>query len=209
VGEEICLAGGPRPEHRDGGLNFLLRAEETERSLLSGPDSGGDQGGLQGKEPLGSEPLKESGSDVAELSGEAPGGDRSIRRKVAEEFVLSDGETLVPVLHGPAPLRGETHQAAGGSINAWRQGSLDHLSPGCAVVISDLVGEFQQAAIQEGFRIQDVLNVLELLDVGPLQQTHQVPRNDACPQGDENALAWSGHLLEVGRNGIGEGLVNR
>jgi hypothetical protein len=63
-------------------------------------------------------------------------------------------------------------------------------------------------AIQEGFRIQDILNLFELPDVDLLGEMHQISGSNAGSEGDEDALARSGEPTEMQRDRIGQGFVN-
>ena len=141
VGEEVCLAWRPRPERGDGGFHLVLRTKETEGSLLSGPDAGRREDRLHQKKSPGPKPVEDGGRDLAEWSREATGGDRGIWGEEAEEFEFLSCQALGSVRHGLASLRGETHEAPGGGVNAWGQSSLDDLSPGGAVIVGDATGE--------------------------------------------------------------------
>jgi len=208
VREEFCLPGGSSLEQRDGRLNFLFRTDEADRSLVSHPDSRGEVRCLHRQESLGPKPLKEGGGHLPELSGQTTDRDRDVWGEEAEQLLFPGSEVMGPLGQGLASLFGETNEAAGRGINPWGQGSLDHRSPGGAVVVGDPAGQFQQGLIEQRFRIEDVLNLFEPCDLDALPEAHQVPGDDARPQGDEDALAGSGRLAEVARDGIGEGLVN-
>ena len=108
---------------------------------------------------------------------------------------------------GVASRWGETHQAPGGGINAWRQGRFDHLSPGRAVIVGHPTGEFQKTVIQEGFRIEDILNLFEPLYFDLLWQMHEIAGSDPGPERDDDALAWGGEIPQVRRDEISQGLV--
>jgi hypothetical protein len=53
------------------------------------------------------------------------------------------------------------------------------------------------------------VKLFEVLNLDPLRKTHEIAGNDARPQRDDGALARSGHLPEMGRDRVVEGLVNR
>jgi hypothetical protein len=142
------------------------------------------------------------------LSGETTRGDRGLSGKEAQEFTLVSGKVLALLRDGLAARWRETGQAAGGGINAGRQSRFNHFSPGCAVIVSHPAGEFQQAAVEERFGIQDILNLFELSDVDPLRQIHKIAGSDAGPEGDDDALARGGEIPEVRRDCIGQSLVN-
>jgi hypothetical protein len=208
VREEFCLTGGPSLEQRDGRLNLLLRTDQADRSLVSLPDSRGEVRRLHRQESLGPKPLKEGGGHLPELPCQATDRDRNVGGEEAEQLLFLGSEVMGPLRQGLASLFGETHEAAGRGINSWGQGSLDHRSPGGAVVVGDPAGQFQQGLIEQRFRIEDVLNLFEACDLGALAEAHQVAGDDARSQGDEDALAGSGRLAEMGGDGIGQGLVN-
>jgi hypothetical protein len=52
------------------------------------------------------------------------------------------------------------------------------------------------------------VNLFEVLNLDPLRKTHKIAGNDARAQRNDGALSGSGHLSEMGRDRVVEGLVN-
>ena len=50
------------------------------------------------------------------------------------------------------------------------------------------------------------MNLFEVLNLDPLRKTHKIAGNDARAQRNDGALSGSGHLSEMGRDRVVEGL---